>query len=227
MATNMASAREQAQKPAKRGRPKKSAAEKSATRQKIVKTASTLFKAEGFEAISMRRIAKELKLSPMALYAYFPTKLAILSRLWIEILEEVGEEMRIAADKLTDAEERLIALSMTYVSYWLERRDYYHIVFMSSGLTREDVTEFVREGSAVAQFDPFFIATAEAMHAEQDSPAVKLKTDQLICGLHGIMHCLITVPGYSWSSANALVTSMVKDIKPVSRIEGAERNFKD
>jgi AcrR family transcriptional regulator len=83
--------------PAKRGRPRKTGAQQAAIRQKITETASLLFRSEGYHAVSMRRIAKEMNVTPMALYSYFPSKLAILSCLWIDILDEVREEMRQAA----------------------------------------------------------------------------------------------------------------------------------
>jgi AcrR family transcriptional regulator len=198
--------------PAKRGRPRKTGAQQAAIRQKITETASLLFRSEGYHAVSMRRIAKEMNVTPMALYSYFPSKLAILSCLWIDILDEVREEMTQAAAGAPSPRAFLLALSQSYVSYWLQRHDYYHLVFMSAGLTQADVMEFVAEGSAFAKLELFFEAIAALSVSDRNDGQVKQKADQLICCLHGVMHCIITVPGYPWTDANVLVENIVRDI---------------
>lgn len=199
-------------RPQKRGRPRKTGAQQAETRQRITETASLLFRSEGYHAVSMRRIAKEMNVTPMALYSYFPSKLAILSCLWIEILDEVRGEMAKAAASAQTPRARLLALSQSYVSFWLQRRDCYHLVFMSAGLTRADVTEFVAEGSAVSKMELFFEAIAAITASDRKGEQVKQKADQLICCLHGVMHCIITVPGYPWTDANVLVENIVGDI---------------
>ncbi|MEM5473941.1 TetR/AcrR family transcriptional regulator [Hoeflea sp. AS60] len=198
--------------PQKRGRPRKTDAQQAAVRQEIADTASRLFRSEGYHAVSMRRLAKEMNVTPMALYSYFPSKLAILSCLWIDILEEVRGEMTQAAAGAQTPRACLLALSQAYVSYWLQRHDYYHLVFMSAGLTQADVTEFVAEGSAVSKLELFFEAIAAITASDRKDEQVKQKADQLICCLHGVMHCIITVPGYPWTDTNVLVKNIVRDI---------------
>ncbi len=198
--------------PQKRGRPRKTGTQQAEIRQKITETASLLFRSEGYHAVSMRRIAKEMNVTPMALYSYFPSKLAILSCLWIDILDEVRGEMAQAAAGAQTPRSRLLALSQAYVSYWLQRHDHYHLVFMSAGLTQADVTEFVAEGSAVSKLELFFEAIAALSGSDRNDAQVKQKADQLICCLHGVMHSIITVPGYPWTDANVLVENIVRDI---------------
>jgi TetR/AcrR family transcriptional regulator, tetracycline repressor protein len=71
------------------GRPK--AGEEPLTRGRILETALSLVDVDGIEALSMRRLAKELGVDPMAIYHHLPNKRALLSAL----IEEVFSEMRV------------------------------------------------------------------------------------------------------------------------------------
>lgn len=71
------------------GRPR--AGEQPLTRGRILSTALSLVDEEGIEALSMRRLAKELGVDPMAIYHHLPNKRALLSAL----IEEIFSEMRV------------------------------------------------------------------------------------------------------------------------------------
>lgn len=162
----------------------------------------------------MRRVAKELSINPMTLYRYYPTKLAMLSRIWNAIFEDVFNRIDVELRRVSDPRHKLKILSSLYVHYWLEHRENYHLVFMSSGLSRVDVETFVAEEAAVSKFRPFIQCLAEIWETEEADVATKQKADQLICGLHGIMHCIITMPGYPWSDQSTLVNGMVLAVLP-------------
>lgn len=61
------------------GRPR--AGEETLTRERIVSAALSLVDEGGMEALSMRRLAKELGVDPMAIYHHLPNKRALLSAL--------------------------------------------------------------------------------------------------------------------------------------------------
>ena len=71
------------------GRPR--AGEETLTRGRILSAALALVDEEGMEALSMRRLAKELGVDPMAIYHHLPNKRALLSA----IIERVFSEMRV------------------------------------------------------------------------------------------------------------------------------------
>jgi TetR/AcrR family tetracycline transcriptional repressor len=86
----------------KAGRP--SAGEETLTRERIVETALSLVDEQGMEALSMRRLAKELGVDPMAIYHHLPNKRALLSAL----IEKVFSEMRLPVPEETgDWQERV------------------------------------------------------------------------------------------------------------------------
>jgi TetR/AcrR family transcriptional regulator, tetracycline repressor protein len=86
----------------KAGRP--SAGEETLTRERIVEAALSLVDEQGMEALSMRRLAKELGVDPMAIYHHLPNKRALLSAL----IEKVFSEMRLPEpEEIGDWQERV------------------------------------------------------------------------------------------------------------------------
>ena len=83
------------------------------------------------------------------------------------------------------------------------------MVFMTEGVTQGDVSVFV-DGSPVAmRFQTLLEPLAGATGLSFGRRAFKLKADCLVCGLHGIAHCLITISAYRWSRADDLVAALV------------------
>ncbi len=69
------------------GRPK--SGEEPLTRGRILDAALSLVDEGGIEALSMRRLAKELGVDPMAIYHHLPNKRALLSALIGEVFSEM------------------------------------------------------------------------------------------------------------------------------------------
>src|SRR5918996_1458560 len=82
-------------KPRKRGRPTGPTAQGSAARDRLYATATQLIAARGYEATTLRDIAKEAGVSVGLLYRYFPSKQAVVIALYDELSSEYA---RRAAD---------------------------------------------------------------------------------------------------------------------------------
>lgn len=65
---------------------------KTATRQRILDAAQSLFAAQGFEAATTRDIAREAEIGVGTLFNYFPTKEAIALRLVSEAYSQAAEQ---------------------------------------------------------------------------------------------------------------------------------------
>ncbi len=193
----------------KRGRPAQSEAAFAARRTEIATVALQLFKEEGYASVSMRRLGKEVGLTPMALYRYFASKLDILSTLWAYILGEAFKDVAVAVDGVSDPKVALHRASHAYVSYWFENLEHYRLVFMNSGVNNADVTHFVSQGSVIDAYEVFFLNVAQNLNLPRETALVKATTDGLICHLHGIMHSLITMQGYDWTTRDTLVRQAV------------------
>ena len=72
-------------KPRKRGRPTGPTAQGTAARDRLYATATKLIAARGYEATTLRDIAKEAGVSVGLLYRYFPSKQAVIIALYDEL----------------------------------------------------------------------------------------------------------------------------------------------
>jgi AcrR family transcriptional regulator len=72
-------------KPRKRGRPAGQTPQGAAARERLYATAMRLIAARGYEATTLRDIAKEARVSVGLLYRYFPSKQAVVIALYDEL----------------------------------------------------------------------------------------------------------------------------------------------
>lgn len=191
----------------RRGRPPLSAAAVDEMRTRIADAARKLFRSEGYAAVSMRRLAQEVGVTPMTLYAYYDAKAGILRHLWTQIFDVVFDKIDAAATRARTPRARLRAASLAYVSYWLEHRDHYRMVFMTEGVSQDDVGAFVKDATTAERFAVFTRALAASVPAIAGT--LKEKTDLLLCGLHGIAHCVITMSSYPWTRPERLVDGLI------------------
>ncbi len=195
------------QKPT-RGRPEMSADQRAQMKAQISNIAETLFTRDGYAKVSMRRIAKEIGCTPMALYGYYDSKLDILQSLWGGVFEQLFTEL--AAMAVTDdAAADLRALLSAYVRFWLDRPDYYRLVFMAEGVTQPDVSLFLDRPDIIAKYS-LFQKTISRLCPSAEAGEVKLKLDFLLSVLHGIAHNHVTISGYDWSAPEDQVELLVK-----------------
>nr|WP_286674966.1 TetR/AcrR family transcriptional regulator [Pseudomonas subflava] len=68
----------------------------------ILGTALELIAARGYEAVSMREIAREAGLPIASLYLYFPTKLAIVKEVWQRYTSSVSERLEADLQRIVD-----------------------------------------------------------------------------------------------------------------------------
>ncbi|PQA88002.1 TetR/AcrR family transcriptional regulator [Hyphococcus luteus] len=195
-----------------RGRPVLSEGEKADMRRRIAEGAMRLFQEDGYDAVSMRRLANEAGCTVMTLYRYFDRKIDILRALWAEVFAELFDRLdRIAAEE-RDPVRRLNAVALGYVEFWLERREHYFLVFMSSGVSQSDVSVFVGDDNVVRRFGVIRDSLAAALGAGADEKDINLKAELLLCTLNGVAHNLITISAYPWSDPKALVREGVSAI---------------
>lgn len=190
----------------KSGRPARSQADIQAMRIKIAEIARDLFREEGFDAVSIRRLAKEVGCAPMTIYAHFENKTAILRHLWADVLNALFTEIQIKLVRVKTAGERLEIAAQTFVSYWLQNPEHFRLVFMSNDVTRSDVDTFMQDGQTLEYFE-FFNNLVQDVSPENTNP--KSKTDVLISGLIGIALCHNTIRDYPWSAPEIMTSRLV------------------
>jgi AcrR family transcriptional regulator len=79
-------------KPRKRGRPPGQSAQGAAARERLYNTAIRMISDRGYEATTLRDIAKEAGVSVGLLYRYFPSKQAVIVALYEELSAEFSRQ---------------------------------------------------------------------------------------------------------------------------------------
>jgi len=165
--------------------------EAAETRQRIVDAARDLFVANGYDATSMRAIAKRIEYTPTAIYHHFESKEALLDELCSHDFRALAATFQ-KVGKVEDPVERIDRIGEAYVEFALEHPMHYQFMFMT-------VRPPPGDGHDVAKGDPtedayaFLRAAVEEVIRsgrflpEYDDP------DQVAQILWGALHGLISL----------------------------------
>jgi AcrR family transcriptional regulator len=114
--------------------------EKAEMRKIILNAAMELFVQEGYNGISIRRIAQKIEYSPGSLYTYFKDKDSIFYALHVEGFDMLYQK-QLSTQSINDPRERLLAQGKAYIEFALENQEYYDIMF----IMRESIELICRE----------------------------------------------------------------------------------
>ncbi len=103
--------------------------ERAELRDKILDAARDLFVAEGYDKVTMRRIAERIEYSPTAIYLHFADKAALLAELVAKDFAVFAAQFAKLA-KVTDPLERLLKTGRAYVDFGLQHPNHYLLMFM-------------------------------------------------------------------------------------------------
>jgi AcrR family transcriptional regulator len=104
--------------------------EKSETRDKILDAARELFVTEGYEGVSMRKVADKIEYSPTAIYVHFADKNELFHELCREDFAGLQQAMA-TAEMSSDPIERLRQIGRRYVDFGLQFPHHYVFMFMT------------------------------------------------------------------------------------------------
>ena len=102
--------------------------EKQELRQSILSAALGVAEEEGWQAVTMRRVADVIEYRPPVLYEYFGSKQGILQELVREGFDRLLGQARVAYEQTDDAVERMVGLSLVYCDFAWEHRELYQLM---------------------------------------------------------------------------------------------------
>jgi len=102
-------------------------------RESLVAAALRLFTEGGVNAISMRAVAAQVGVSPMAPYRYFADKADLLSGLWQDILVDFQRALKEAVARHRDPRERERAADRAIIDYWESHPEERQLVYVTQG----------------------------------------------------------------------------------------------
>ncbi|WP_435220543.1 TetR/AcrR family transcriptional regulator [Streptomyces sp. Tue6028] len=176
----------------------------------ILRAARDLFASEGYEGVSMRKVAERAGCAPATIYSFFSSKRRLLHQIWEEVFRELTEALRSSYEKDADLEK----LCVIYLDFWLNRPDDYRAIFLTQDRPlagNEDTGYFVDNSQALSGLDIFCVALSEAQARGEIQPGDPVEMRSvLFCAMHGVALSLVTIPEYNWGDPTHLKVNTVR-----------------
>src|SRR6516164_11056532 len=118
------------------------ARQKASIREEILDAARTLFVKEGYEHVSMRKIAEKIEYAPGTIYLYFRDKAEILDRICEETFGKLLRRMEAIRNDSATPLDKLRRGLRTYIQFGLENPNHYVVTFIQAKVHLEHKSVF-------------------------------------------------------------------------------------
>src|SRR5579883_1291202 len=186
--------------------------QKKFLRQEILDAASELFVKDGFENVSMRRIAEKIEYSHTTIYLYFKDKAELLEQVCKETFARLSAHLSRILEQPGDPVERLKGGLLAYVHFGLENPHHYRATFMMPIPEGFDKAKHSHPDSAGMQaFDFLRRCVFDCISAGQfQNTDAEIISQTLWSGVHGITSLLIIHrSGFPWVERKQLIPFVI------------------
>src|ERR1700745_864362 len=176
--------------------------EKSETRDKILDAARELFVTEGFEGVSMRKVAEKIEYSPTAIYVHFADKEELFRELCHQDYARLAEVFQSSVIS-TDPIERLRQIGAIYVDFGTRNPNHYKFMFMTTHPAQE-LDEVDREAHGNPERDAYAFLTWAVKQAidagcfREELHDAELISQTLWASVHGVISLQIAKGCDAW-----------------------------
>ena len=179
--------------------------EREEIRTKILDAARDLFVSEGYEAVTMRRIAERIEYSPTAIYFHFRDKESLLKELCENDFASLAQQFN-ALQKVADPIEKLRAVGLAYFRFGLEHPNHYRLMFMTPHPPVE--SQVLHKGNPEEDAYAFLKSIVEQAIAEKrfkrEYHDADLISQVMWAGVHGVVSLHIAKANEPWIEWHAI-----------------------
>ncbi|WP_225413670.1 TetR/AcrR family transcriptional regulator [Stigmatella hybrida] len=182
--------------------------QKAEVRTTILRVARELVVREGFEGLTMRKLAEAIEYSPAAIYLHFKNRDDIARALCLQGFEELLARLEPAAREPV-AVRRLRALAEAYVGFGLEHPETYRLLFMTDPEYTTDI--FRSPGDSGGRAFQVLTGLVEALKHQgevADTVGTVPLAEVLWGALHGLVSLKLTCPIFPTSSVEQLLETL-------------------
>jgi AcrR family transcriptional regulator len=188
------------------------AREKKELRQEILDAARDLFVREGFENVSMRKIAEKIEYSPTTIYLYFKDKSDLLDCICEETFARLVKKQAVLDQAVPDPMERLARGLKAYIEFGLKHPNHYKVAFMMPE-PFEDL-EHCPRSHAMGQKAFENLRRMVTLCSERgliEVPDIEAIAQALWATIHGLTSLLIAHPRFTWVDRNHLIDTLIQN----------------
>lgn len=175
---------------------------------------------EGYNNLSMRKIARAVGCSATSIYLHFENKDALFHALIDEGFARLNEALQETAAAHPDPLDRLDALSRRYVHFGLDNPEYYEVMFLlhPERMARYPAEKYRRARRNLALFAEALRDGSDAGRFDVDDPAVAANV--LWAALHGTAALLLARRMDARIERDAFVDAVVRHAMAGFRFAG-------
>ncbi len=161
--------------------------ERQEIRQSILSAAQAIAAAEGWQAVTTRKVADRIEYSQPTIYEYFQNKQAILIALLHQGYELILQTLQHAAESTANPEEQLLAISQAYWNFAFTSPELYQVMHSLEGVAFGQPETPLAARQAFALLRENVMKWAEATNTQLPHP------DDAVDALWGVLHGLTTL----------------------------------
>ena len=102
--------------------------EKQEVRQGILTAAREIARQEGWQSVTIRKVAERIEYSPPTIYEYFESKEDILTELLREGFRQMAATLKAIREAVAEPEQRLLAMVEAYWNFAMSNPELYQVM---------------------------------------------------------------------------------------------------
>ena len=159
--------------------------QKEEVRASILQASWKIVESEGWQALSIRKIAEAIEYSAPVIYDHFANKEAILFEFTRQGFERLNKELTVAKKASSSPEQELIAIADAYWKFAFSHKEYYQLMY---GLGMP-TCETIRQITELHSFSELILDTIRNLIAASNNQATDpfLKLHTYWSMLHGLI----------------------------------------
>lgn len=180
------------------------AREREEMRDKILDAARNLFATEGYDAVTLRKVADCIEYCPATIYKYFSDKDEMVRALCEEDIAAMMATFRPSMAMLAPL-ERLASFGRAFIDMGLERPNHFRLMFMTPLLSSDDSMRVEKHANPDTDSYGLFCSVVQACIDEgqfrEELSDAEFVAQTLWAGLHGVISLHIalgTDPNIAW-----------------------------
>jgi AcrR family transcriptional regulator len=175
--------------------------EREEVRATILDAARQMFATEGYEAVTMRRIAEQIEYSPTAIYFHFKDKETLIRELCDADFYALARQFY-ALQEIHDPIERLKRVGHAYIQFGVDYPNHYRLMFMTPHPAMKAEASTLRRGNPEEDAYAFVkgIVSEAIGHGRFRSEFhdVELVAQTVWAGVHGVISLQIAKCNDDW-----------------------------
>jgi AcrR family transcriptional regulator len=186
--------------------------QKSLLRQEILDAARDILAREGYEGLSMRKVAERIDYSPTAIYLHFKNRNDLVFCVCEQLMAGLARELQQVADRHADP---LVALEKglrRYVEFGLKHPQHYQATFgIAHGHDRAKDARYQAPGTMGMQAFGFLPRIVGECVKQKRLPRVDVHNAScaLWAAVHGITSLLIVMPSFEWGGRDEVIAQLI------------------